>query len=184
MEKTKEDLLKDGQSRQLKDEKSAKNSYMPIRAAGDDIIITEPDGGIIPAIEGQKKCDFMLRSSKYCQTMFVELKGANISIESDYNPFDQIIMTIDFFKSHDRYNAWVNAASEKHAFIVSPGRQKLPRGVERKERALWQKLVRPRQKSQINDLVHYVKVTKSDKYSDKNGQIICSPKYPVEMPYR
>ena len=30
---------------------------------------------------------------------------------------------------------------EKHAFIVSPGRQKIPKGIETKERALWQYLI-------------------------------------------
>ncbi len=35
----------------------------------------------------------------------------------------------------------------------------------------------------ILELIHYVKVTKSDRYSN-NGQIICSPKSPVQLPFQ
>lgn len=35
----------------------------------------------------------------------------------------------------------------------------------------------------ILELIHYVKVTKSDRYSNNNGQIICSPKAPVQLPF-
>ncbi|MDB8678654.1 hypothetical protein PNW85_06590, partial [[Ruminococcus] gnavus] len=35
---------------------------------------------------------------------------------------------------------------------------------------------------QISDIVHYVKVTPSDKYSNHN-QIICSAKSPIEIPF-
>lgn len=72
---------------------------------------------------------------------------------------------------------------EKHAFIVSSGRQKLPKGIESKERFLWQKLIQKGEdKKKIEDLIHYVKVTKSDRYSN-NGQIICSPRSPIEIPF-
>lgn len=37
--------------------------------------------------------------------------------------------------------------------------------------------------SDILELIHYVKVTKSDRYSNNNGQIICSPKAPVQLPF-
>lgn len=73
---------------------------------------------------------------------------------------------------------------EKHAFIVSPGRQKIPKGIETKERALWQYLIQNgNNKRKILELIHYVKVTKSDRYSNNNEQIICSPKAPVQLPF-
>ena len=56
---------------------------------------------------------------------------------------------------------------------------------ETKERALWQQLIQSGDnKRKIPELVHYVKVTKSDRYSNNNGQIICSPKSPVQIPFQ
>ena len=78
----------------------------------------------------------------------------------------------------------VDGNIENHAFIVSPGRQKIPKGIETKERALWQQLIQSGDnKRKILELIHYVKVTKSDRYSN-NGQIICSPKSPVQIPFQ
>lgn len=86
-------------------------------------------------------------------------------------------------QKEEELNGLVKKNIEKHAFIVSPGRQKLPKGVELKERQLWKKLVQVGNKSQITDLVHYVKVTKSDRYSN-NNQIVCSAKSPVIIPFK
>lgn len=73
---------------------------------------------------------------------------------------------------------------EKHAFIVSPGRQKIHKGIETKERAFWQQLIQNgNNKRKILELIHYVKVTRADRYSN-NGQIICSSKSPVQLPFQ
>lgn len=176
------ELVKAGESKNLKDAKSEKNATMPIKANGENVYVTEPDGKLIPNISGQKKCDYLLYCPNKPQTCFVELKGANISIKESYNPYDQIIDTIKYLQQDDLLKDLVTTNVEKHAFIVSPGRQKLPRGVETKERQLWQKLVQIGKKKSISNLVHYVKVTKKDRYSNKE-QIICSPSSPILMPF-
>lgn len=169
--------------RNLRDTKSDKNTAMPIKAAEKMIYIAEPDGKLIPHIQNQKKCDFLIYCPDRSQTCFIELKGANISIKDNYNPYNQIIDTIQFLQSKNELTCLVNQKTEKHAFIVSPERQKFPRGIESKGRQLWQKLVQKGMKKYgISDLIHYVKVTKSDRYSN-NKQIICSPKSPVPIPF-
>lgn len=175
--------LRKGERRTLKDSKSDKNSYIPIEICDEGVYLTEPDGKLIPSIPNQHKCDFLIYCQKALQTCFIELKGENISVKDDYNPYDQIIDTIKFLRNEDELKEIVAGNIEKHAFIVSPGRQKIPKGIETKERALWQQLVQNgNNKGKILELIHYVKVTKSDRYSN-NGQIICSPKSPVQLPF-
>lgn len=72
---------------------------------------------------------------------------------------------MDYLKKEEELKGLIDHRVEKHAFIVSPGRQKLPKGIESKERFLWQKLIQKGEnKKKIEDLIHYVKVTKSDRY--------------------
>ena len=169
----------------LRDSKSDRNSIMPIEICDKEVYLTNPDGGLIPNIPNQQKCDFLIYCKKALQTCFIELKGANISIKDSYNPYDQIIDTIKFLRKDNELKEIVANNIEKHAFIVSPGRQKIPKGIETKERALWQQLIQNgNNKRKMQELIHYVKVTKSDKYSSNNGQIICSSKYPVKIPFR
>lgn len=176
-------LLKSGEKKNLKDEKSDKNSFMPIKVNDEKVYLAEPDGKLIPNIQNQRKCDFLIYCQNKPQTCFIELKGENISVKNSYNPYSQIIDTINYLQKDEELRCLVNSKIERHAFIVSPGRQKLPKGIETKERQLWQKLVQfGGEKSKISDLVHYVKVTESDRFSNKE-QIICSPKSPVPLPY-
>jgi hypothetical protein len=175
--------LKVGEKRNLRDTKSDKNSSMPIEVIDEHVYMTEPDGKLIPNIQNQHKCDFLIYCRTALQTCFVELKGENITVKEDYNPYDQIMDTIKYLKDEDELKELVGINIEKHAFIVSPGRQKIPKGIESKERLLWQKLVQGgMEKRKIADLVHYVKVTKTDRYSN-NVQIICSPKSPIKIPF-
>lgn len=177
------ELLRKGEKKNLKDVESDKNSYMPIEVNDENVYLTEPDGKLISDIQNQHKCDFLLYCQNKPQTCFIELKGENISAKKSYNPYSQIIDTINYLQKEEELRCLVGSKMERHAFIVSPGRQKLPRGVETRERQLWQKLVQAGgTKSKITDFVHYVKVTKSDRFSD-NEQIICSPKSPVPVPY-
>ncbi len=172
-----------GEKKNLKDKKSDKNSYMPIEVIEEQVFLTEPDGKLIPDIQGQHKCDYLVYCQIKPQLCFVELKGENISVKEGYNPYKQISDTLDFLQKEELLKEMVDQKVEKHAFIVSPGRQKLPRGIESKERFLWQKLMQNGvEKRKITDLIHYVKVTKSDRYSN-NGQIICSSKSPVKIPF-
>ena len=177
------ELLKMGEIRCLKDRKSNKDSHLPVKICEEEVYLTEPDGKLISNIQNQQKCDFLIVCGKQLQTCFVELKGENISNKSGYNPYGQIIDTINFLQNEEELEQLASGNTEKHAFIVSPGRQKIPKGIELKERQLWQKIVQPgKAKLKISDLVHYVKVTKTDRYSNKN-QIICSPKSPVQFPF-
>lgn len=177
------ECVKAGEKRNLRDAKSDKNSFMPIQAIAEEIYITEPDGKLIPNIKNQHKCDFLIYCQANPQTCFIELKGENISNKEEYNPYNQIMDTIRFLKDEEELEELVDANIEKHAFIVSPGRQKIPKGIETKERLLWKMLAqRGMEKRKISDLVHYVKVTKTDRYSN-NTQIICSPQSPVKMPF-
>ena len=139
---------------------------------------------MIPDDHGQQKCDFLLYCSDLPQTCFMELKGANISSKSRYNPYDQIMDTVRFLQKDEILRNLVNSDVEKHAFIVSPGRQKIPKGIETKKRQLWQLMVQNgKEKKKIYDLIHYVKVTKTDRYSN-NDQIVCSPKSPIKIPFK
>lgn len=177
------EAIDNGCTKCLKDDKSDKNSYLPIKVIDDCVYVAETDGRLIPNILGQQKCDYMLYCVNKPQTCFVELKGANISAKSDYNPYDQIIATIGFLKNDEDLIKLVDDKTEKHAFIVSPGRQKIPKGIETKERQLWKMLVQKGVATEIYDLIHYVKVTKSDRYSN-NKSIICSNKSPIEIPFK
>lgn len=177
------ELLKKGETRNLADAESSKNSFIPVRVNDEMVFLTEPDRKLIPNMERQQKCDFLIYCKNKPQACFIELKGENISVKKNYNPYDQIMDTIRFLQTEEELKSLVGTDVEKHAFIVSPGRQKIPRGVELKERQLWQKLVQPGAKrAKISELVHYVKVTKSDRYSDKS-QIICSPGSPMPVPF-
>lgn len=179
------DILQIGTKRHLKDKKSAKSSYIPIEVCDDKIYLSEPDGKLIPDTQGQHKCDFLLHCVNVPQTCFVELKGANISSASKYNPYDQIIDTVEFLKNEEILKKLVDGKVKKHAFIVSPGRQKIPKGIETKERQLWQVLQQNSQeKTTIEQLIHYVKVTPTDRYSNSKGQIVCSPSSPVKIPFK
>ena len=176
------ELLDIGKTITLGDSKSKTNSYIPIKVNDNNVYLTEPDGKLIPDIKNQQKCDYLIYCLNKPQTCFIELKGNNISIKEKYNPYDQISDTIDFLKKEDELRNLVESDNEKHAFIVSPDRQKIPKGVDIKERQLWKKLSQAGIKSNVSDLVHYVKVTKSERYSN-NGSIICSHKSPVEIPF-
>ena len=181
-------LLEQNKPTTIVDTKSEQHSSIPVLAYDTESYITEPDGKLIPQINNQRKCDYLIYCKNIPQTSFIELKGANISTKKGYNPYDQIIDTIAYLNSIASLKDIVNSMTEKHAFIVSPRRQKIPKGVETKERRLWQALI---QQSSLpkslcpkaSDIVHYVKVTPSDRYSDKNGQIICSSKFPIRFPF-
>lgn len=90
-----------GETRNLKDVKSQKNSSLPIKVNDENIYVTEPDGKLIPDIQGQQKCDYLIYCQKKPQTCFIELKGENISVKDSYNPYDQIGDTIDFLQKEE-----------------------------------------------------------------------------------
>ncbi len=103
------------------------------------------------------------------------------SFLGQHNPLKYFALTL---QSKDELKELVDKKGGKHAFIVSPSRQNIPKGSNTKERQLWKKLILigNEKGKQISDIVHYVKVTPSDKYSNHN-QIICSAKSPIEIPF-
>lgn len=157
--------LENGKKVNLKDLKSDQNAFIPIEVCDEKVYMTEPDGKLIQNIDNQQKCDFMIYCQNLPQTCFIELKGAN-----------------KFIRQQEELKELVSANTERHAFIVSNGRQKIPKGIETKERALWQMLFQNGKNRRILELVHYVKVTPADRYSNKE-RIVCSPKSPVKIPF-
>lgn len=71
-------LLKNGEKKNLKDVKSEKNSFMPIEVKDEEVYLTEPDGKLIPDIQNQRKCDFLIYCQNKPQTCFIELKGVTM----------------------------------------------------------------------------------------------------------
>ena len=59
----------------LRDKKSGQNAYIPIKITDDEVYVSEPDGEMIPQIEGQQKCDYLIYCSKQLQVRYIELKG-------------------------------------------------------------------------------------------------------------
>ncbi|MGN0485507.1 MAG: hypothetical protein ACI4HI_18365 [Lachnospiraceae bacterium] len=179
------ELLRNGETSVLKDDKSEKKANIPVKATEDNVYVTEPDGKLIPSTPNQRKCDFLIYSQKSLQTCFFEFKGKNINKKEDDNPYQQIIDTIDFLQKENDLNDLVNRKVEKHAFIVSPGNQKIPKGVDTLERILCQKIIKTEgKKAGISERIHYVKVTPSDKYSNKKNRIICSSRSPMPIPFK
>lgn len=177
-------ILRNGNTSILRDKKSDQSVYIPIKATEDKVYVAEPDGEMIPQIEGQHKCDYLIYCAKRLQTCYIELKGKNISSKEAYNPYDQIIDTRKYFRTLASCECLFAQDMESHAFIVSPEQQRIPKGVELKERALWQELVKYRSKPiRTASPVHYVRVTPSSRYSDNGQKIICSSRSPIPMPY-
>lgn len=178
--------LQNGRTYVLEDRKSEQNSYIPVKICDENVYMSEPDGKLIPEkIEEQHKCDYLLYCMNQPQACYIELKGKNISTKKNYNPYDQIIDTRDYLKKLPEYKSLFTKEVENHAFIVSPEQQKIPRGIEIKQRKLLSELTRYQKKpEQAKEYIHYVKVTPSDRYSDKIEKIICSSKNPLPIPYK
>lgn len=177
--------LQNGRMYKLEDKKSEQNAYIPVNICDENVFMSEPDGKLIPEIEGQKKCDYLLYCMNQSQVCYFELKGKNISKKKEHNPYDQIIDTRKYLKELPEYQRLFTPETESYAFIVSPEQQKVPKGISMRQRALLQELTRYQKKpEQTKEYVHYVKVTPSDRYSDNNGRIICSSKNPLPIPYK
>lgn len=181
------ELLEKGKTVALRDKKSERNSYVPVRISDEKVYMSKPDGKLIPEIEGQGKCDYLLYCENQTQACYMELKGTTISKKETYNPYDQIRDTMRYLRGIPECQILFQTEVVNHAFIVSPERQNIPKGINIRERALLQELIKyqkkPEKEAKISDYIHYVKVTPSDRYSDKNGRIICSPANPVTIPY-
>ena len=163
--------LKQGEIESLKDGKSDAKSKVYIKATEIGVYRAKPDEDLIPSMEGQKKCDYLIYAQSKPQLCFFELKGKEIS-----RAFVQILDTINYLEGKKDFKSIFKNQVELHAFIVSPCSQNIPKGVSLEERCLWKKL-------KWEDHIHFVKVVPKAKYSDKKRNIICSDKSPILLPY-
>lgn len=174
-------VLENGKKLILKDECSEANSSLPIIALTRLFYAKSDNSEFITDSTGQKKADYIIFChADIIQVGFIELKGSNISGE----PFQQIVCTIDFLKKTEGLKELVSSKVEKHAFIVSPFRQKIPKGLYSYERTLLKKLGTKQNVEQNAKFLHYVTVIHGKKYSDKQQRIIYSSDYPLEFPYK
>lgn len=174
--------ISSGKTYVLKDKKSAAGASFPIKAV-EDIYVAAADGALIPdSLLNQKKCDYVVYCDNIPQSCFIELKGKNISQKKGYNPYTQITETIEYLKQHEDLNFLARSSAKRHAFIVSPEQQTVPRHLSSAEKKLFGLLATERG-TEISDVVHYVRVLKKGRYSDRQGRIICSQEAPVGIPY-
>lgn len=168
----------------LSDPKSAAHAHLYVRTADDEVYFCRPDKDIVENTFLQRACDYCLYAKNHPQLCFVELKGENIKEGEKENPYVQILGTIEYFRAQDNWSYFMNATVDKHAFIVSPARQRIPDGIDSKERQLKKALhARLLHGKGAENRVHYVRVLQRGKYSDDGKHIICSSNDPLRIPY-
>lgn len=171
-------LLPCGKKKTLKDKKSAAQSDLPVQVEDEGVYVA--DESLIPNIQGQKKCDFTVYCSTKKQTCFIELKGKNIPESTKNNPYRQIEAVIDFVQKEKDLEILVKSAMEVHAFIVSKGQQRVPNN-DSNRMSLLRKIVSLVGKDR--SFCHHVRVTSTRNYSNRDGRIECSSKYPLPLPF-
>ena len=176
--------IKAGEQLMLREKKSDAQARVQIRAKENDVYYARPDGEIIPEVQGVRRADYVI----YCcgskqQVSFVEMKGQNIQVSEDKSPCTQILATLEYFSNDEGLKKLVSSRVEKHAFIVSALRQRVPSGISITERKLLRRLGAGSYKDNAREYLHYVKYEQKGRYSDKDSRIICSYENPLEFPY-
>lgn len=172
-----------GCKKNLKDESSDASSYIIIRALDDEVGFACPED-IIPAVKKQQVTDFLIHCGKQNEWDFIELKGANIS-SKQHNPFEQIRQTIEAMRVDETWKAMVNGKGQKYAFIVSPGRQAIPKNINSAKRRLWKILHDIGSKGTMDELIKMVKMlSKSNGLDKTKPQLLCSNDYPLDIPFQ
>lgn len=166
-----------GEKVKLEDPKSQVHACLEMEAKTAEIYVAKPDGELIPAAQGQKKCDYLIYCKTVPQTIFVELKGRYID-----RAYAQILDTMKYLESEGELKDLVNHNTEKFAFIVSPLSPRIPKGGNSQERQLMQKLRRSSKRSS-GELIYYVNVNPSDCYTVRGNRITCSHQCPVVFPF-
>lgn len=138
------------------------------------------DCGIIPNVrEGIKKCDFLCYDEINMKCHLIELKGTVIK-----RAYEQIEETLKNIEGNEKVSFLLKRLQRLDAYIVSPGRQEIPRGVNDTKRQLAKKLAekcadRPKD---INELLMCVKVVPKQKVLiRRDGHIICSNEAPLRF---
>lgn len=164
--------VKENECYTIEDVESAVHAKLYIKAKK-DLYICKIDNGIITK---SRKCDFLSKSN-IC-TNFIELKGANIN-----EAYDQITKTVEYLQNDDKYCILIKNA-KVYAIIVSPLRQIIPKGGDKRLRELSCRLASLNLNNKISDItkyIKYVKVTNTKKLSIKENRIECSGKAPMEI---
>ena len=166
-------LLSSGKRTTLHDEQT--KLYI---LAENDLYWVEVDRGIIQNIaSGIKKCDFLCYVETERVSHLIELKG-----EYTQAAPKQISETIKNIKNDSCISFLVQDVQLLDAYIVSPGRQEVPRGVDEIKRKITRELAKHCTKpvTNIDSLLKFVKVVpKQKKLVEKNGHIICSNDAPI-----
>lgn len=147
----------------------------------DRMYIVKVDRGIIQNIRpGIRKCDYLIYDNGNLQTHLIELKGSIIR-----KAIDQICNTLDNISANQDIAFLLCPLNLLDAYIVSPGRQNIPVGIDSRVRDLARRLAclsRQRVRN-IFELVKFVKVLPSQRIlTDRNGHVLCSSEAPLTFP--
>lgn len=138
------------------------------------------DRGIIPNVrEGIKKCDFLCYDEINMKCHLIELKGTVIK-----RAYEQIEETLKNIEGNEMVSFLLKNLQILDAYIVSSGRQEVPRGVDDVKRQLAKKLAKrcSARPKNIDDLLMCVRVVANQKVlSQKDGHILCSNEAPLRF---
>jgi len=145
-----------------------------------EMYYVDVDRGIIANIREQiRKCDFLCYDEINRKCHLIELKGAVIK-----RAYEQIAQTLENIEENKKVSFLLKNLQRLDAYIVSPGRQEVPRGVNEMRRQLAKKLakkcsVRP---ENIDDLLMCVKVVAGQRsLVQRDGHILCSNAAPLRF---
>lgn len=81
-----------GEKKTLKDTKSDKNSYMPVKVVDEQVFLTKPDGKLIPNIQGQRKCDFLYIVKVSHSHVLLNLKEKTFQFKKGIIPIIKLVI--------------------------------------------------------------------------------------------
>lgn len=140
------------------------------------------DKGIISDVShGIKKSDFAISEEPEGNFYLLELKGAVID-----EALKQLLQTIEMIEASDELKPLIKGRSKLVSCIVSPNRQRIPKGGSSRERDLAKKLCEKSKKKPLNmyDLIYYIKVVQKQEkpvINRKSRQVICSNRHPLVL---
>lgn len=147
--------------------------------AESEMLVAAVDHGIIKGMgAGERKCDYLTFGTDKANTHLIELKGKVIDAA-----FDQLMRTVENL-GKSAYPETMRNRDRLDAYIVSPGSQSIPQGINKKERKLASLLARNSRLQVQNELelIQYVKVVPKQKsLVKKNRKIICSGTAPLRL---
>ena len=148
--------------------------------AENDLYYVEVDRGIIKNTrDGIRKCDFLCYIESDKISHLIELKG-----EYAAEAHKQIAATIKNIQSDSDISFLITDVNLLDAYIVSPGRQEVPRGVDDVKRQITRELAKhcKTRVKNIDSLLKFVKVVpKQKKFVENNGHVLCSNEAPIKF---